>query len=102
MVHGQPRSVFVDPVGYGYPVIKNRTKSLGYKPLPTPAQRPLGVDVPPATQTPTAPAPKMPRKQSQYAPRPAATPASEPAKPTVEIVPRLEQAEGRATTQNRR
>ncbi len=33
-VHGKPRSIFVDPVGYAFPAIKNREVKSGYRPLP--------------------------------------------------------------------
>ncbi len=102
VVHGQPRSVFANPVGYAYPDIKNRTRMLGYRPLPTPTQRPLGVIIPPSTPPPAATPPSVPRKQSRLAPKPSVAPASEPTKPTVEIVPRQDATDGRATTQSRR
>jgi hypothetical protein len=36
VVHGKPRSVFADPVGYAYPEIKYRNVNSGYRPLPNP------------------------------------------------------------------
>lgn len=36
VVRDKPRSVFVDPVGYAFPAIKNRETKSGYQPLPDP------------------------------------------------------------------
>lgn len=52
VVHGKPRSIFVDPVGYAFPAIKYRNMKSGYQPLPDPT---------PATLRP-APATTAPRR----------------------------------------
>lgn len=47
-VMGKPQSIFVDPVGYQYPDIVQRTRPSDYKPLP-PVRRPFETN-PPATE----------------------------------------------------
>lgn len=96
VVQGRPVNVFANPVGYAYPEITNRMRSAGYRPLPVPTQRPLGSNL--SSVTPVAP--KSTRKQTTVVPAPAAPVAA--TKPTVEIVPRQDEVEGRSTTQMRR
>ena len=103
-VHGKPRSVFVDPVGYRYPDIVQRTRASAYAPLPQ-IRRPGETLVPKAR---TGMAPKattgdtMPVADAKPS-LPAMTSGGMAPVPTVEVVPAMrDAAEGRATTQMRR